>query len=79
MNLQQVKSFFDGTKTGGGLSIALFTPMITSTLVTFGMAGDDAATTVNIISAFVGGAITLWGIIDRQLRKRNINPNRNVQ
>jgi hypothetical protein len=68
MTLQQVNDFLAGKKTGSGLSIAVFTPMITSALVSTGMAGDDAANTVNIASAIIGGGITLWGIIDRHMR-----------
>jgi hypothetical protein len=79
MTLQQVKDFLDGKKTGSGLSIAVFTPAITSILTKYGVAGDDAANIVNTVSLIVGGIITVWGIIDRHIRSRDKNPQREVK
>lgn len=76
MTLQQIKDFLDGKKTGSGLSIAVFTPIITSALVSAGVASDDAANAVNVSSAVLGGVITIWGIIDRHFRQRDKNPQR---
>ncbi len=79
MTLIQIQDFLNGKKTGSGLSIAVFTPLITSALVSSGMAGEDAANLVNTIALVLGGIVTVWGIIDRHVRTHDKNPQREVK
>lgn len=68
MNLQSIKEFLEGKKTASGLSLAVFTPMLTALLVSSGMTTTDSANLVNGISGAIALIITVYGIIDKHVR-----------